>query len=174
MKRIPHPFGKPITDADVTIAEDKKLVLRASWIDYKKQIWLEEINKKIDEIEKKVSLEFKKNISVKESIPITPTIYKPPSRSNMLVFTRKREQNHTILIKEINNTTEEELRDLFNPFGTITRFNCIFEDKQQPHYVYMAFISYSNKEEANNAVKAMNRKPHKSLLLSVVLSLKNN
>ena len=62
--------------------------------------------------------------------------------------------------------TEDELRKLFEPFGTVTRAVIICDrDSQMPRG--FGFVGMSNKEEAEKAIGGLNGQVHRGRTLRV-------
>ena len=189
------PFGTAVGQdiSDVTTVENEvKLVLRAPWIDYTKEERIKEVNELIDkmvkEVEAQILLEERarqresgKGKPEKVGPAVAPGTYVPPNKrldaggsfENSDPIRRRADEN-TIVIKELNQTTEEEIELLFKQFGETNRINCLFEDKEAPNYVRIAFITYRDREDAEKAIAAMHRHPLHSMLLHVAFSVRKN
>jgi hypothetical protein len=178
------PFGrcthqKP--DEYIQIAPEMKLKLRLPHGDYQQEDWLEEINDYLDSITKKVADEIKKEKRAQASMcpeaepepedkPKTGT-YVPPSKRGDNKFRPmfRESDDRTIIIRDINQGTEDDIRALF---GEVERIKCIQEDASE--YVRMAFLTYQTKELAEKVVAKMNRRPFNNQLLNVAMSKRKN
>jgi len=180
------PFGrythqKP--DEYIQIAPEMKLKLRLPHGDYQREDWLEEINDYLDSITKKVADEIKKEKRAQAALkpepepepepevkPKTGTYVPPSKREGNMTRPRFRESDdRTIIVRDANQATEDDIRILF---GEVERIKCIREDASE--YVRMAFLTYRTKELAEKAVAKMNRRPFNSQLLNVAMSKRKN
>lgn len=77
---------------------------------------------------------------------------------------------NTIKISNINSeTTDTDLRMLFEEFGTIKRIY-IPKEKKSQEYLGYAFLSYNERIEAENAINKMNKYAHKYCILNVAFA----
>jgi len=78
-----------------------------------------------------------------------------------------RDDSATIRVTNISeDTTEDDLRDLFRPFGRTTRIY-LAKDKFTHKSRGFAFISYTTRNEAQRAINALNDKGYDNLILHV-------
>jgi len=78
-----------------------------------------------------------------------------------------RDDSATIRVTNISeDTTEDDLRDLFRPYGHTTRIY-LAKDKFTHKSRGFAFISYTTRNEAQRAITALNDKGYDNLILHV-------
>lgn len=79
----------------------------------------------------------------------------------------RREETASIRITNLSeNTREEDLRELFRPFGHITR--CYLATDRETGFARgFAFISYQRREDAQNAIDTLNGHGYDHLILQV-------
>lgn len=72
-----------------------------------------------------------------------------------------------ILVRNLNrNTTEEHLRDLFKPFGTLTDCVLVMDEKTGKSKGF-GFVEMPLQEEAKNAIKKLNGKVFQGVVIRV-------
>jgi len=78
-----------------------------------------------------------------------------------------RDDSATIRVTNISeDTNEDDLRELFRPYGRTTRIY-LAKDRQSGQSRGFAFISYTNRDEAQRAIDALNDRGYDSLILHV-------
>lgn len=110
-------------------------------------------------------------------------VYVPPSQRGGAGASRggdsmdARDDSATVRVTNLSeNTREEDLRELFRPFGHITRCY-LAQDKHTGQAKGFAFISYTRKEEAQKAIDNISGHGYDHLILKVEWAkpnIKNN
>jgi translation initiation factor 3 subunit G len=84
----------------------------------------------------------------------------------------KRDDLPTLRITSLStDATDEDLRDLFTPFGTVIRANVV-KDRDTRESKGFGFVSFESKKVAEVALAKMNGRGYDSLILSVSWSRK--
>jgi translation initiation factor 3 subunit G len=85
----------------------------------------------------------------------------------MMANRQERDDSNTIRVTNISEeTTEDDLRDLFRPFGHTTRVY-LAKDRQTGISRGFAFISYTTSEACQNAIEKLNGHGYDNLILHV-------
>jgi len=104
-----------------------------------------------------------------------PSKYVPPSMRNdgkerkgeSMMSSRGRDETATVRVTNLSeNTREQDLQDLFRPFGDISRI-FLAKDKNTGQSKGFAFINFRRREDAAKAIQVLNGYGYDHLILSV-------
>jgi len=104
-----------------------------------------------------------------------PSKYVPPSMRNdgkerkgeSMISARGRDETATVRVTNLSeNTREQDLQDLFRPFGDISRI-FLAKDKNTGQSKGFAFINFRRREDAAKAIQVLNGYGYDHLILSV-------
>jgi len=104
-----------------------------------------------------------------------PSKYVPPSMRNdgkerkgeSMLSSRGRDETATVRVTNLSeNTREQDLQDLFRPFGDISRI-FLAKDKNTGQSKGFAFINFRRREDAAKAIQVLNGYGYDHLILSV-------
>jgi len=104
-----------------------------------------------------------------------PSKYVPPSMRNdgkerkgeSMMSARGRDETATVRVTNLSeNTREQDLQDLFRPFGDISRI-FLAKDKNTGQSKGFAFINFRRREDAAKAIQVLNGYGYDHLILSV-------
>ena len=80
---------------------------------------------------------------------------------------RGRDETETVCVTNLSeNTREQDLQDLFRPFGDISRI-FLAKDKNTGQSKGFAFITFKTREDAPKAIQVLNGYGYDHLILSV-------
>lgn len=98
---------------------------------------------------------------------VPPSMREGAKRTEGTSMRRQVDDAATIRVTNLSEETRDaDLKELFSPFGTITRI-FLAKDKNTQQSKGFAFISYLRKEDAEKAIRVMNGKGHDYLILNV-------
>ncbi|KAK4321424.1 hypothetical protein Pmani_007763 [Petrolisthes manimaculis] len=105
---------------------------------------------------------------------VTQGKYVPPSmrdggskKGESMMSARGRDETATVRVTNLSeNTREQDLQDLFRPFGDISRI-FLAKDKNTGQSKGFAFINFKRREDANKAIQTLNGYGYDHLILSV-------
>jgi len=103
-----------------------------------------------------------------------PGKYVPPSmrvgaskKGESMMSARGRDETATVRVTNLSeNTKEQDLQDLFRPFGDISRI-FLAKDKNTGQSKGFAFINFKRREDAAKAIQVLNGYGYDHLILSV-------
>lgn len=105
---------------------------------------------------------------------VTQGKYVPPSmrdggskKGESMMSARGRDETATVRVTNLSeNTREQDLQDLFRPFGDISRI-FLAKDKNTGQSKGFAFINFKRREDAAKAIQVLNGYGYDHLILSV-------
>ncbi|XP_069998151.1 eukaryotic translation initiation factor 3 subunit G isoform X2 [Penaeus vannamei] len=105
---------------------------------------------------------------------VTQGKYIPPSmrdggskKGESMMSSRGRDETATVRVTNLSeNTREQDLQDLFRPFGDISRI-FLAKDKNTGQSKGFAFINFKRREDAAKAIQVLNGYGYDHLILSV-------
>lgn len=90
-----------------------------------------------------------------------------PTKGESMMSARGRDETATVRVTNLSeNTREQDLQDLFRPFGDISRI-FLAKDKNTGLSKGFAFINYKRREDANKAIEFLNGYGYDHLILCV-------